>query len=436
MLGSLGTAPLPVILVILSFLMPTELSLFVGPLRLPPHRAALIIFVLVALIRLLSGRGPSVRSFDVVFALYAAWTVGVFIIHEGTASGIEFGGALALEAFGAYFVARVYVTDERRFRATLSWLLAAVAIAGAIALPETLFGRHYVHEFLHKVTGYYHPIAYEKRLGLTRAYGTFDHPILYGTFCASVLAMLWFAGGGWIARLLRAGLVGLATLFGLSSAPILCLLTQGALIGWERATRGTPGRITLMVAALTLVYVVVDAMSNRGALEAIVTSVTLDPWTAYYRIQIWVHGLENVAREPLIGIGLADWSRAWWMSSASVDAFWLLIMMRAGIPALLLLLLAIGLQMAGIAGATRGADASVRALARGWVISMVALGLLGLTVHYWNALHAYLFFVVGMGAWMASARETRPVRAVEGHPAAVRRMAARAYAPAPRPRPA
>ena len=43
MLRALSAAPGPIVALILSFLCPTELSLFLGGLRLPPHRVALIL---------------------------------------------------------------------------------------------------------------------------------------------------------------------------------------------------------------------------------------------------------------------------------------------------------------------------------------------------------------------------------------------------------
>ena len=54
-----------------------------------------------------------------------------------------------------------------------------------------------------------------------RAYGTFDHPIHYGTFCAALLAQFWYATTSTMERRKRAVLLAGATFLGLSSAPIL-----------------------------------------------------------------------------------------------------------------------------------------------------------------------------------------------------------------------
>ena len=130
--------------------------------------------------------------------------------------------------------------------------------------------------------------------------------------------------------------------------------------------------------------------------------MTLDPWTGFYRLQIWEHGLANVWANPWAGIGLDDWERPWWMISDTVDAFWLVTAMRQGIPSFLLL--AIAIILLGhhvIKRRMRHTDGQAQRIAMGWMMSLIALSLIGATVHYWNVLHAYFFFFIGLGAWIA-----------------------------------
>ncbi len=394
-------APLPIILIILSFLCPTELSLDISGLRLPPHRVALLVLLPVAFFKLAFGRDQRLRSFDLVFLAYGVWTLAVYSLHMGSA-GFIYGGSLALEALGGYFVARAYVRSAEELRATMRAFVAAVVVAALIALPETLLGKIYVHEFLRQLTGYHHPISVESRLGFTRAYGTFDHPIHYGTFCAALLALFWFAEGRARSRYLNACAMGFATFLGLSSAPMLCLGLQGGMLLWERLTRAVRSRLTLTLGALALVYAALAVLSTRGPVALIATGLTLDPWTGFYRLQIWDSGLKNVWSSPIIGIGLAEWSRPWWMISDTIDAFWLVITMRQGIPAFLLLATAITLLMRAVLQRRhRHVDGSATRIAIGWCMTVIALSLVGATVHYWNVLHAFFFFVLGLSGWIA-----------------------------------
>lgn len=393
--------PIPVVLILLSFLCPTEFSLYLGGLRLPPHRLALLMLLPLAFAKILSSRDQRLRAFDVFFILYGVWTVWVYYLHSGH-EGFVYGGSLALEALGGYFVARAYVRTTEQLRATMRAFITAVIVAGLFALPETLLGQTYVHNFLHKMTGYYHPVGVETRLGLTRAYGTFDHPIHYGTFCAALLAIFWFAEPRAMKRKINSVLMAFATFLGLSSAPMLCLGLQGGMLVWDRVTRTIKGRMGLTLAGIAGVYIGMSLLSNRSPIAFIATGMTLDPWTGFYRLQIWENGMLNVWANPWTGIGLADWERPWWMISDTVDAFWLVITMRQGIPAFLLLAIAIILLGRDIMKRRmRHTDGQAQKIALGWMMSLIALSLVGATVHYWNVLHTYFFFFIGLGAWIA-----------------------------------
>jgi O-antigen ligase len=405
------TTPLPIALVVLSFLCPTELSIYVADLRFPPHRIALLLLIPIALTRIVTRRDIRIRAFDIFFLLYNLWTVTIFIEHGEGASGLVYGGSLALESLGAYAIARAWIRDRAGFLASLRLLALAAFISLVFALPDALFGRHFTHDLLQNLTGYELPRKVETRLGLTRAFGTFDHPIHLGTFAATLFAMMWFATRNPALRYKRSVVVIVTTLITLSSAPILCLFTQIGLIAWDRITRGLAGRILITVAGGAGLTLIASLFSNRTPFAWIATNLTLDSWTGYYRLMIWQHGLENVWAHPWLGIGLDDWKRPWWMASSSVDAFWLVLTMRAGLPAFLLLVTAILLLLWSVAqrgGHSR--DALMRRATKAWVISLIALSLVGCTVHYWNVLHAFFFFFLGIAGWIADPKPARARR--------------------------
>ncbi|HPG88919.1 MAG TPA: hypothetical protein PLD46_04655 [Hyphomicrobium sp.] len=394
--------PKPVIFLIIAFLCPTEFSLYIDGLRIPPHRLALLILLPIALSRLLQQKRLKIRSFDLAFLAFNAWTVGVFMYHQGHHDGLVYGGSLALDGLGAYLVARAWVRDVAQFHAVLRAFGYAIAAAALIALPETLLGQNFTHDFLKSVTGYDHPTAVETRLGLTRAYGTFDHPIHYGTFCAALLAQFWYAANSNLERRKRAALLASATILGLSSAPILCLVLQSAMLIWEKLTRGTRNRTALTLTVLVGLYIGASAVMTRSPINLIATGMTLDSWTGFYRLQIWEHGLDNVYANPWAGIGLSDWNRPWWMASSTVDAFWLVIAMREGIPGILSLVTGVALiTRAVVKRGLKQPDTHIRRLSRGWIMSMIALALIGCTVHFWNVLYAFFFFFIGSAGWIA-----------------------------------
>ncbi len=424
MARKIPAAPLPIVILILSFLCPTELSLYLGGLRLPPHRVAVLVLFPIALWRLASQQGMRIRSFDLMVMSFAIWTVLAYWVHSGW-DGIVFGGSLAVESFGTYVVTRAFVRGRDALLGTMRVMLVAIAVAALIAAPETFFGRIFTHDMLRDITGYVHPTSVETRLGLTRAYGTFDHPIHYGGFCASMLALFWFAARNTTSALQRLALISGATMLGLSSAPLLVVALQCGLIAWEYGTRGVPSRVSLTLAVLAGLYIGVSMVATRSPFTIIATGFTLDSWTGFYRVQIWEHGTASVLNNLWTGIGLAEWERPAWMYSSTVDAFWLVTTMRTGLPALVLLGVAIALLMRAVAVKQRRVwDKECRRLATGWMISLIVLMLIGVTVHYWNVVHAYMFFFIGLGGWLADPKrnaaglKTRTARAREAVPAA------------------
>ena len=280
-------------------------------------------------------------------------------------------------------------------------------VVGAMAAMESISHTLIVHSFLKQITGHDVEPGFEIRRGLMRAYSTFDHPILYGSFCASTIALSWATAKSMGLARRNVALIAAATYFGMSSAPLLCIGVQTFLLVWERLSRGIPRRAMVTVGVLVLALFALGLVSNRSPFAIIATGFTLDPWTGFYRLLIWEHGLNNVAMAPMTGIGLKDWVREWWMASDSVDAFWLVIMMRMGVPALVLLVLAMTLLLVAIHQQKVGMTKEIRRLVIAWTFSVLALSLAGCTVHYWNNLHAYFFFTLGMMAWVGDSKLAR-----------------------------
>lgn len=404
MLSDLRRTPLPVTLAILSFICPTELSLVVDGLRLSPHRLVFLLFFPFALWRLIQRPDTGLRAYDIPIALLALWQTFVFGYHSGN-EGIAFGGSWALESFGGYLIARAYIRDVETLRASLGVVFVSIVLVAMIALLDPLTESYFTHEALRGVLGGEPMPPVEFRQGIARAASTFDHPIHYGTYCATMFALMWSAEARGPTRLFKAGALGFAVLFSLSSAPILSLGLQLMMLAWDRGTRGVALRTQMTIAILVGLYLGAALVSPKSPVELLITGATFDPWTGLYRMMIWVHGLENVWAAPLTGIGLADWARPKWMVSSTIDAYWLVLPMRSGLPALALLAAGIVLIGRGVViRSIAGRDKATRRLAIGWMISLVAFCLLGATVHFWNVPHALFFYFIGLGGALADPR--------------------------------
>jgi hypothetical protein len=390
----------------IALIMPLEFSVSLGGLRLSPYRVLLLVVTVPLLLRLLQNRHQPPHAVDYLVMAHAAWVVLALTVYGGIGTGLESGGIYAVESLGAYLLGRITVTSAAEHRALLRFMVTVLGAMFLLTLPESLTGTHFIREAARAVAGGPGLPYIEPRLGLDRAFGSFDHPILYGVFAASTFAATYYVLN---AEKLRAraiallGMVAFSTFLSLSAGPFVGLACQAIVIGWDRITKGINLRWTAIVTVFCLMWFAVSLGSNRGPVKVFISYLTFSPQSAYNRILIWEYGSAEVARHPLFGIGFGDWARPVWMSD-SMDNFWLVTAVRYGLPALIFLAAAI------IALALRQARANannveVNRHRMAWLAIVIGMAVSGITVHLWNAVFAYFFFLIGTGAWMAYPKE-------------------------------
>ena len=306
------------------------------------------------------------------------WAAMTFFIAQGVEGAIEPSGALFLETFGAYLLARVYIRDVSSFRAMARLLFIVVLVLLPLALVESVTSRNIVLELLRPIGLSYAPYPGEPRWGLERAQTAFPHPILYGVFCAAAFSLTFYVvmmKRTKLARTVGAGLVALATFFSLSTGAYVAVWIQVALAIWDSVTRRIRRRWLILGGLAAAAFVIVSMFSNRTPFHVFITYLTFNSDSSYNRILIWDYGTAEVMRNPLFGIGYGEFDRPWWMH-ASVDNFWLLIAMRHGLPAFFLFVAAILLIMYKI-GRQRIDDPEIAACRTGLLISLGGLSSLG-----------------------------------------------------------
>jgi hypothetical protein len=140
--------------------------------------------------------------------------------------------------------------------------------------------------------------------------------------------------------------------------------------------------------------------NRKFTVEVLIGFVALDPWTAYYRVLIWENAFIDLASSPLFGAALDAWTRPPWMT-ASVDSFWLVTALSAGLPAVAMLAAMILIMIKRVHARSAAGESRQRWAARfGWTVAVLALCLQAFTVHYWGSMNSFFFFILGMGAWM------------------------------------
>jgi hypothetical protein len=391
-------APPVVFLFLIGLVVPIQI--YVGPLRLSPYRVVLLVLFIPCLVILMSGKVGRIRLSDVLFMLSALWAATALIVVHGFGA-LETAGIHLIESAGSYLIARCYVRDKKDFVASAQLLFFIILALLPFAALEALTGRSLPLALLSYIGPAIPDTSMGGRFGLERAQVLFEHPILFGVFCSSALGLSWYVlgyGRSNVARIVRAGIVVLATFLSLSAGALAGLIIQTGLIGWELITRGIRARWRILSLACVVTYFAIDFLSNRTPFHVIVTYLTFSPATGYNRILIWQYGSAEVWRHPIFGIGLGDWVRPSWMSS-SMDNFWLVVAVRYGLPAFILFAGAVVLTVIALATAKKS-DAELASYRTGLLITLGGLAIAGGTVHFWNATYCLFLFLLGSGAWM------------------------------------
>lgn len=407
-------------------------------LHLPVYRIFLIFLLPLALIRFARMRMRLALP-DVLVMAFAALQAVALFSHYGlfaTVSVERFGGGTIatnilvnagttfLETLGPYFLARSFVRN-RADAAVVAGVLIFVTIAvGVTTLFEATTGVSLFSTAQDMV-----------RFGLHRAAGPFPGPIQWGLFAASAFALSvakGVVGGTPFRRAVVAVLVLGAALTSVSSAAIAAIAIQIILIAWFYLSASLRNRGWIFAAGLVGIYLFIDIFSNRTPVQVAFDYAALDPWTGYYRTLIWQYGWADFLSSPFIGIGYQDWARPRWMTP-SIDAFWLVMLLRYG-------LLGAGPLILGIAAALQRAGRYLPRLTRTsgldlsycWLASVSSLLVGGFTVHFWQQSFVELFLLVGMwGAFVpakmvpnAGGAASRTYLSGEGHRSRARTHAA------------
>jgi len=403
---------LPVVMLILSFALPPETSVSLGSVRLSPYRLILLAGFFPALHRVTAAWQGGLCAPDIAVIGHGVWAMVALVVTMGLADSAETAVIYLVETTGSYMIARAYVRTLDDYIAVIRLIFWTASLLLAFAVAESLSGHHFLRLSFKAILGGPGPHDIEPRLGLTRAFTSFEHPILFGVFAASAFAGTYYLlSSGDRRDMVRRLSIMAATFFSLSGGPYTMLALQLGLIAWDRITATLAHRWTLLVAVFAAAWLVLTLASNRSPVLVFVSYLTFSASSAYNRVHIWTYGTAEVARHPVFGIGLNDWIRAPWMSS-SMDNFWLLTTVRYGLPALVCLVLAL-IWIGRKHAALRTSHPVLQRAQKAWAITMLGFVLAGLTVHFWNALLVQLFFMIGCGMCLTlrPAQKVAPARA-------------------------
>ena len=137
----------------LALILPPELSVTVGGLRLSPYRVVLLLVTVPLLLRLFQNSRQPPQVIDYLVMAHAAWVILALTVYGGVAAGLESGGIYAVETLGAYLVGRVAITSAAEHRAILYFMVGILAVMFLFTLPESVTGTHFIREAARGVIG-------------------------------------------------------------------------------------------------------------------------------------------------------------------------------------------------------------------------------------------------------------------------------------------
>lgn len=386
-------------LLLFALLVPTDLSFSMGSLRLTVYRVVLIVAFIPSLLKLLSGKAGRINIVDILMFIHIVWAYMVIAYHHGGDVAIESGGIRMLELGGGYLIARTTIVNQKAFIGVTSTLFMIMSVLAPITLIESVTGIHVIRQITSIAAGHSFS-GIGSRMGLYRAYGPFDHPILYGVLAASVLGLVMLRavpqlGRPTLPKYPRIAVI-VSALTSMSSGALASLSTQFLLLFWNKKSASMKSRWKKLTMLILVVYFIVDMISNRSAMKVFLSYLTFSPGTAYNRIIIFEWGIQDVWRNPVWGLGFNVWTRPDWMHSTSMDNFWLVQAVTFGLPGFLTLSMAV---IIALSRNWANMPQRIGRLRTGWTISFIGMILSACTVHFWNALFVYFAFFLGMGAW-------------------------------------
>ena len=399
----------PVFLFLTALVVPWVIP--VGTLRMSLYRIVLVVMVLPCLGMWMAGKAGRIRIADIALLLFWFWCTLSFIVVNGAALTTQSSGILFVETAGAYLLARCYVRDADDFYKMVQLLFRIVVILLPFAIVECVTGQNILRDLFAAILPTQQDPVEAGRLGLSRAYSVFDHPILFGVCISSIFALIHLVLGyqqSFFRRTLRTGIVGVTTFCSLSSGPLIALTVQGLLLLWNWLLRGTKIRWKILIGLLVFIDILIELFAKRSALEIVTGFFLLDQGSYWFRKLLFQAAWASAANHPLFGVGMNEWERPGTMP-LSIDNFWLSIAVEHGLPAVFLILLSVFSIFLSVSF-TKGLDDRLMAYRTGFLISITAFVIVGCTVAFWDATYVLFVFLLGSGVWMLDVKAGTPYR--------------------------
>ena len=386
-----GTSAVPAVLVLAGLILPPEMGVSAGGVALTPGRIGILLLFLPAL-AVFFRRRRLWTDFFVVATV--SWMVGAAVSVSGIKELWSAPGGESLEFFGSYVIARAYFFGPGALDKFLRVLRFLSVVVIMMAVAEFMSGRLILRDTVAAIVGAKSATASAIfRYGMIRAVSTFEHPILFGSFCPLLLTLMLYWERSALRRILWVSLCLAGTIASITSIALLSLFVAVGLFTYDHLMNNYRWRWKVIWAFLTLVFSALFLISN-APFGWLITHLTFDPESGYFRFLIWDAALTYIEQAPLTGYAYNLLHHD--ILDTTVDSVWLVTSLRYGVPAVIFLFLANVTAFLPLKTSRNiSVDLNVMKMSTAFTIVLILFVFDGLTVHYWNFL--WIFWGVCIG---------------------------------------
>lgn len=383
---------LTAVLALAGVVLPSELQItIVDGARFTPGRVAAIVLIIPALVALFQN-GRRWIPCDALALATGCWMVIAALGAVGTKALPTSGEAL--DFLGGYLITRAFCFGRPAIDTFVRVLKTATIIVVICGMADQLSGRLIVHDTIRTLVNASEWPRAGWRNGHLRAAATFDHEILFGVFCALSSAVFLYWETSVFKRLSIVGVCFVGCLLSFSSAAVMAFFLVLAAYMYDKLMRrfGWRWKVFWLLCGLFVAVFVAVAQHPLGWL---ISHLTFDPQTGYFRMIIWDAGFSYIAQAPLFGYGYELFHDV--RLDGTVDSIWLLQMLRFGIPMFVFFFLT---NLAAILPSRQEIqvgwqDRYLDRMRRAFTLLLLVFMFSGLTVHFWN--YMWMFWGVCLG---------------------------------------
>jgi hypothetical protein len=381
-------------LALIGIVVPTEMSISIGGARFTPGRVGVILLFFPAIF-ILCQRGRRLLLSDLFACAIATWMIGAVLL-TGNLGSLASAVAESLEFCGGYLVARAFFFGPVALHSFMRVLKILAFTSIIFAMADTISGRLILHDTIASIVHALPPDAQYRR-GMVRAASTFDHAILFGAFCSLVATILLYSELSVLRGILWVGLCLFGCILSLTSAALMSFSIFLAAYTYDRSMRRYRWRWGALWMVVAVFGLAVFLITNRP-LGWVLSHLTLDPQSGYFRLMIWDAALVYIAQSPMTGFGVDLLNHP--ILDATVDSVWLVFALRFGVPMIMLLFLtnvATFLPVGQVSN-DRAGDSYMEGMRTGFTMVLVMFMFIGLTVHFWNYMWIFWGLCIGIRA--------------------------------------